>query len=202
MNGRAIRVIGLTGGIGTGKSTVSAYFQELGACIVDADEISRHALDIGTACYRQAAEAFGREILLPSGAINRGALAGIVFAAEEKRLLLNSIIHPFVRKTIYAETDRAEKAGKKLAVWDIPLLFEGGYETECDRVIVVTCPLPVRLERLYKRSGMDEKEAMARINAQMSETERCSRADFILNNGGTLQELREQAGAVYRRILE
>lgn len=193
-------ILGLTGGIGTGKSTVSGILRGEGAFIVDADDISRHALDIGTECYQAVKETFGDLILREDGSVNRGRLAQIVFNDEAQLQCLNSIIHPYVRKQIYAETEKAAALDVDIVVWDIPLLFEGGYESDTNAVLVVTCPLKLRLARLYLRSGMKEDEALARMRAQMPEEERCRKADFVINNDGTLETLKEKVKLAIRQL--
>lgn len=195
-------ILGLTGGIGSGKSTVSKLLQKRGAFLIDADEISRHALDIGTDCYIQTVQAFGKGILNEDASVNRKALAGIVFQDIAQRERLNGIIHPYVRKTIYAQTERAETEKCTVVVWDIPLLLEGGYEKETDAVLVVTCPLETRLERLRNRSGFSREEALARMRAQMTDEERSRKADFVIDNGGTLEALENAVGNVWNTLLE
>lgn len=193
-------VLGLTGGIGTGKSTVSFLLKEKGALIIDADEISRHALDIGTSCYRETVNVFGNRILNEDTSINRKELAGIVFNHAEELKKLNAIIHPYVRETIYAQTENAALAHCKIVVWDIPLLVEGNYQKEVDSLIVVTCPIEKRLERLEKRSGFSREDSLARMRAQMSDEDRCRFASFVIDNGGTLEELMEKVEAVFSAL--
>lgn len=192
-------ILGLTGGIGTGKTTVSNLFKEKGIPIIDADEISRHALDIGTSCYIKTVDHFGQSILNSDKTVNRKELAAIVFSCEDERQKLNAIIHPYVRETIFAKTEAATH--EKLIVWDIPLLIEGGYQQEVDALLVVTCPTEIRIERLQRRSGLSRGEALARMQAQMSDEERCRIADFVLENGGTLDDLKEKVDAVFAELL-
>ena len=193
-------ILGLTGGIGTGKTTVALMLKELGAYIIDADEISRHALDKQTDCYLKTVETFGREILQDDGTVDRKKLAATIFSDPTAREKLNGIIHPHVKKTIFSESEKAAEAGERLVIWDIPLLFETGYELYTDAVLVVTCPLPLRLERLKRRSGLSESEALDRICAQMSDDERCAKADFVIDNAGTLDELKSKVRSVYDKI--
>lgn len=191
-------IVGLTGGIGTGKTTVAEIFRDMGAVIIDADEISRHALDTGTDCYRDTVRTFGRGILNEDDTVNRKELAAIIFRDEAEREKLNAIIHPYVRKTIYSETDAVPP--EKTVVWDIPLLIEGGYHKETDALVVVTCPIELRLQRLEKRSGFSREEALSRMRAQMSDEERCREAAFVIENSGSLEELKEKAEAVFRTL--
>ena len=194
-------ILGLTGGIGSGKSTAADMLRRLGATVLDADEISRHALDPGTECYRATVSAFGDAIVREDGSIDRKALAGIVFSDDHARKTLNGIIHPYVHRTIHSETERARAAHARLIVWDIPLLFETGYDKETDAVLVICCSIPVRLERLKKRSGYSEEEALSRIRAQMTDEERCERATFTVHNEGTLESLQEQVSKIYEQLL-
>lgn len=192
-------ILGLTGGIGTGKTTVSGLLKSFGARVIDADDISRYALDTGTDCYKDTVAAFGNEILNSDGSVDRKKLAEIVFHDEEALNRLNGIIHPFVRKTIYEETAAADTY--EMIVWDIPLLFESGYETETDAVLVVTCPLEVRLERLFLRSGLSREEALSRMRAQMTDEERCRKATYVIDNAGTLDELTKKTEVLYKQLL-
>lgn len=193
-------ILGLTGGIGTGKTTVSGMFKELGAIIIDADEISRHALDIGADCYSTTVEAFGPSIVAEDGRIDRKRLARIVFNDAYQLERLNGIIHPYVRRTIHAETERIKSSGCYLIVWDIPLLLESGYDKETDAVLVVTCPTEIRLERLYARSGLNKEEALSRMRAQMTDEQRCARANYVIDNNGTIGDLRSKVQAVFEQL--
>lgn len=194
-------IVGLTGGIGTGKSTVSALFNKWGAFIIDADKISRDSLNVGSECYHQTIDTFGTSILNADGEVDRKALAKIVFSSDEELKKLNSIIHPYVRCTIHSHTISAIERDAPIIVWDVPLLLEGGYERDTDAVVVVTCPTELRLERLKIRNGMSPEECYARINAQMSDYERMQKADFVIENDGSLSELYDRARNVYDKLL-
>jgi dephospho-CoA kinase len=191
--------IGLTGGIGAGKSTVSAAFNECGGVIVDGDVIAREVVEPGTAGLTQLVEAFGEDILLPEGALNRRALAAKAFMNDEQRLKLNSIVHPLVagrREEIIAAVSTDD-----VVVEDIPLLVETGMAPMFPLVVVVTAAVETRIDRLIKR-GMDEKDARARIQAQAPEEQRRAIADVLLDNSGSQGELVEKARDVwYNRVL-
>jgi dephospho-CoA kinase len=182
--------IGLTGGIGAGKSTVSATFAECGGIIVDGDVIAREVVEPGTEGLAQLVEEFGEDILLPDGALNRPALAAKAFVDDEKRAKLNSIVHPLVGQRrleiIESVPDDA------VVVEDIPLLVETGMAPTFPLVVVVTADAETRVERLIKR-GMDEADARARIAAQAPEEQRHAIADVLLDNSGSQDELVEKA---------
>lgn len=182
--------IGLTGGIGAGKSTVSAAFADCGGIIVDGDVIAREVVQPGTEGLTRLVEAFGADILLPDGALNRPALAAKAFVDDERRATLNQIVHPLVGKRrleiIEAVSDDA------VVVEDIPLLVETGMAPMFPLVVVVTAPVETRVQRLIKR-GMDEDDARARIAAQATEEQRRAIADVLLDNSGAQGELVERA---------
>jgi dephospho-CoA kinase len=191
--------IGLTGGIGAGKSTVSATFSECGGIIVDGDVIAREVVEPGTEGLAQLVQAFGEDILLPDGALNRPALAAKAFVDDERRATLNGIVHPLVGQRrleiIESVPDDA------VVVEDIPLLVETGMAPMFPLVVVVTAPIETRVTRVVKR-GMDEADARARIKAQASEEQRGAIADVLLDNSGSQEQLVEKARDVwYNRVL-
>jgi dephospho-CoA kinase len=191
--------IGLTGGIGAGKSTVSATFSECGGIVVDGDVIAREVVEPGGEGLKALVEAFGEDILLPDGALNRPALAAKAFVDEEKRAVLNGIVHPLVGQRrleiIESVPDDA------VVVEDIPLLVETGMAPMFPLVVVVTAPVETRVERLIQR-GMDEADARTRISAQAPEEQRRAIADVLLDNSGSQDELVEKARYLWRnRVL-
>jgi len=191
--------IGLTGGIGAGKSTVSATLAECGGIIVDGDVIAREVVEPGTEGLAQLVEAFGEDILLADGALNRPALAAKAFVDDEKRAKLNSIVHPLVGKRrleiIESVSDDA------VVVEDIPLLVETGMAPAFPLVVVVTADEEARVKRVVQR-GMDEADARARIKAQAPEEQRRAIADVLLDNSGSQDELVERARELwYSRVL-
>ncbi|WP_319436561.1 dephospho-CoA kinase [Mycobacterium sp. RTGN5] len=192
--------IGLTGGIGAGKSTVSATFSEYGAIVVDGDVISREVVEPGTEGLAKLVDAFGIQILLPDGALNRPALAAIAFSDEEKRQTLNSIVHPLVgtrrSELIAAAGDDA------VIVEDIPLLVESQMAPMFPLVIIVNADPEVRVKRLIEYRGFSEDDARARIAAQATEEQRRLVADVWLDNSGSSDQLVEQARELwFERIL-
>jgi dephospho-CoA kinase len=191
--------IGLTGGIGAGKSTVSATFNECGGIIVDGDVIAREVVEPSTKGLAQLVEAFGEDILRPDGALNRPALAAKAFVDDEKRATLNGIVHPQVARRRQEIIDAVPDDA--VVVEDIPLLVETGMAPLFPLVVVVTAAEETRVERLIKR-GMDEADARARIKAQAPEDQRRAIADVLLDNSGTQGELVELARDVwYNRVL-
>ena len=191
--------IGLTGGIGAGKSTVSAAFSECGGIIVDGDVISREVVEPGTEGLSALVEAFGEDILLPDGALNRSALAAKAFVDDDRRKTLNSIVHPLV--ALRREEIIAAVSEDAVVVEDIPLLVETGMAPMFPLVVVVHADQETRVDRLIKR-GMGEADARARIAAQASEEQRRSIADVLLDNSGSPGELVERARDIwYHRVL-
>ncbi|MDP9168079.1 MAG: dephospho-CoA kinase, partial [Actinomycetota bacterium] len=188
--------IGLTGGIGAGKSTVSSTFGELGGIVVDGDVISREVVQPGTEGLAALVEAFGKDILLPDGALNRPALAAVAFSDDEKRATLNGIVHPLVGKR-RAELIEAAPADAVI-VEDIPLLVESQMAPMFPLVIVVHADQDVRVRRLIEHRGFTEADARARIAAQATEEQRRAVADVWLDNSGTAEELSAAARRLWR----
>ncbi len=195
--------IGLTGGIASGKSTVSSLFRTWGAFVADADEISRHALDPGTECYGRTVSAFGRDILRGDGTVDRKKVASIVFSDAQALAELNGIIHPFVRQSIKTVSERAfEEAPDRLIVWDVPLLFETGYDTDVSKTVVVTARQSLRVQRIVERDGSTKAAALRRIHAQMPDREKVRRASIVIRNNGSLTELEQRTREVFDELLE
>lgn len=181
--------IGLTGGIGSGKSTVSALLAERGAVVVDADRIAREVLEPGTPGLAAVVEAFGEGILAPDGSLDRPALAAVVFADPEARARLDGIVHPLVRARA-TELAGAAPEGS-VVVHDVPLLVETGQAKAYDLVLVVEADPATRIERLVRR-GLSEENARARIAVQATDAQRRAVADVVLDNSGTVEQLAEQ----------
>jgi len=190
--------VGLTGGVGAGKSTVAKLLAEHGAVIIDADAIAREVVQPGTPGLAAVVEAFGPDIVGPDGALDRAKLASIVFADEAQRGRLNAIVHPLVGERT-AELMRAAPEGA-VVVYDVPLLVEGGLAEGFDFVLVVEASVPTRLARLADR-GMPEDDARNRIAAQASDEQRRAVADAVVRNDGTRDDLRAQVEDVWQRIV-
>lgn len=186
-----MKVIGLTGGIASGKSTASAYLRELGAAIVDADAISRASTRRGGAAFEAVCAAFG-DILGADGEIDRRKLGGIVFADEDARRKLNSIVHPAVMAESRAQIENARASGVKMCILDVPLLFETGMEKLCDETWLIYVPREEQIRRMAERDGLDAAAAAARIDSQMPLEEKLKRADVAIDSSGTIEQTREK----------
>jgi dephospho-CoA kinase len=182
-------LVGLTGNIGSGKSTVDQLLSERGATIIDADVLARRAVEIGTPAYRAIVERWGTSILGPDGMLDRGALRRIVFSDPAELEQLNTLVHPEVERMRAELVEAARMRGDKLVVCDVPLLFERKMTDLFDRIVLVDAPRPVRLERLVRERGLRETEAMDMIVAQMPAELKRARADFVIDNIGTLTQL-------------
>jgi dephospho-CoA kinase len=194
----SVMIVALTGGLGAGKSTVSKLLAERGAVIVDADLIAREVVEPGTPGLAGVVERFGSGILTAEGALNRPALAEVVFGDDEARRALNAIVHPLIAARSQQLIHSAPPGS--IVVNDIPLLAESGRK-DFDFVIVVLADLDVRLSRLEGR-GMGREQAQARIAVQASDEERAALADVIVYNNGTHAELVEQVERVWPQLLE
>ena len=190
-------LVGLTGNIGSGKSTVDQLLSERGATIIDADVLARRAVETGTAAYKSIVERWGTSILGPDGTLDRGALRRIVFSDQAELEQLNTLVHPEVERMRAALVEAARLRGDKLVVCDVPLLFERKMTDLFDRIVLVDAPRPVRLERLVRERGLKETEAMDMIVAQMPAELKRARADFVIDNIGTLTELDARVAEVW-----
>lgn len=191
--------VGLTGGMGSGKSTVARRFAELGAVIIDADQIARDVVEPGEPTLAELAEAFGEGILLDDGSLNRGELAKRAFVSAEKTELLNSITHPRIDQRT---EEQFNAAGDAIIVFDSPLLIEMGQSEAQDLVVVVHTPVEVRLDRLVESRGVDREDAKQRIAKQISDDKRLQFADVVLENSGTEEDLVRQVDRIWERIIQ
>jgi dephospho-CoA kinase len=190
------RIIGITGGIASGKSSVSTFIKELGFPVVDADLAAREVVDPGEEAYHEIVKEFGESILQPDGGIDRAQLGALIFHDEEKRLHLNSIVHPAVRKRMKELTEKAFQAGAETVFLDIPLLFESKLTYMVEKILLVYVDEEVQLARLMNRNNLSEKDALARIASQMPLSEKEALADAVVNNNGELEETKEQVRLV------
>ncbi|WP_375179133.1 dephospho-CoA kinase [Enterococcus rotai] len=184
------KILGLTGGIATGKSTVVKVFKELGFPVVDADVIAREIVEVGMPALAEIVSMFGTEILQPDGSLDRKKLGALVFSDKEKRQKLNALLSPFLREAILSQIEM-KKDRASLVVVDIPLLYEGGYEKDMDQVAVVYVPETIQLDRLMERDHLTEQEAWQRINSQLSIEQKKQRADIVFDNQKTIQETKK-----------
>jgi len=192
--------VGLTGGIGCGKSVVRGLLGARGAFTIDADEVVHELLGPGTETSRQVAEAFGSHFLTSVGAVDRKALGALVFSSPEARARLNAIVHPRVFERLKELLEEAEERGERVAVVDAALMIETGSYKRYDRVVVVYCPREMQLERLKARDGLTDEEARLRVDAQMPIEEKKEFADYVVDNRGTLVETERQVDAVWRKL--
>ena len=199
-----MKIIGLTGGIACGKSTVSTELRARGAAIIDADALAHELSQPHQPLYNAYVQRFGREIVTENGTLDRAAIARRVFADPAVRTEVEAIAHPIIRRAAEERLRAARDENKRAAVLDVPLLFEAGWDALADETWVVALPREEQLARLLARdTSMDEGEARARIAAQMPLAEKCARADVIIDNSGTKEEIREYIGKLWKeRILE
>jgi len=188
--------VGLTGGVGSGKSTVAALFAEHGAVVIDADALAREVVEPGTPGFDAVVARFGDDVVGPDGALDRAALAAQVFNDDAKRADLNAIVHPLVRRRML---ELAEAAGDDVVVYDVPLLVENDLAAGFDFVVVVLADPDVRLARLAER-GMAEADARARMAVQVSREQRLAVADYVVDNTGDLEHLDRQVREVWAAL--
>jgi dephospho-CoA kinase len=195
--------VGLTGGIGTGKTTVGLMFVELGCHLIDADHVTHQLLRPGEAVYNAVVHAFGEHILAPDRTINRKVLGEVVFSDPEARAKLNSLVHPAViqcQRDWLKEMESQDPAG--VSIVDATLMIEVGTYKNYDTLIVVTCAPEAQKSRLRARSGLSEEEIEARIRSQMPSEEKVKYADFVVDNSGHLAETRRQVEQINSRLRE
>ena len=195
-------LVGLTGNIGSGKSTVTQLLSERGATIIDADVLARRAVEVGTPAYKSIAERWGTSILSADGGIDRAALRRIVFSDPAQLEQLNAFVHPEVERMRESLVDQARQRGDRLVVCDIPLLFERRMTDDFDRIVLVDAPRPIRLERLVRERGLRETEAMDMIVAQMPAELKRARANHVIDNDGTLTQLDQRVSEVWGELQE
>ncbi|MGL4820253.1 MAG: dephospho-CoA kinase [Bacilli bacterium] len=192
-------IIGLTGGIATGKTTVTALFREEHVPIVDADVIAREIVAPGMPALKEIVLAFGEAMLNPDGTLNRPALGAVVFSSEKQRHTLNRIMHPKIRDEMKRQIREHEINGASMCILDVPLLFENHLEGLVDEVVVVYTNETTQRERLMKRNAFSEEEANKRIRSQMAIEEKKKRADVIIDNSGTIEETKMQFFSYFQK---
>jgi dephospho-CoA kinase len=192
-------VVGLTGGIASGKSLVGAMFVKLGAALIDTDVVAREVVALGEPGLAAVAAEFGPKVLLPSGELNRPALRSLVFADDGKRRALEAILHPLIRGRTLAKLAELEAPYALVAV---PLLVETSFGDLVERILVVDCPESLQLERLMRRDAIPKAEALAMVRAQVDRATRLKAAHDIIDNGGTTDATRRQVELTHRRYLD
>jgi dephospho-CoA kinase len=195
-------LVGLTGNIASGKSTVSRMLAERGATIVDSDLLARHAVERGTPGYDRIVERWGDAVLAPDGHLDRAALRRMVFADPDELAELNAIVHPEVERMRDVLVREAGERGDRIVICDIPLLFEKDLGAQFDRIILVDAPRRLRLDRLIGARGLRETEAVEMIDAQMPAERKRGRSDIVIDNDGTLEQLGQAVEAAWATLLE
>lgn len=201
LHGADMLRVGLTGGIGVGKSTVAAMFAARGAAVVDADRISRRLQEPGEPCHHAILKAFGREVLDVAGGIDRKRLGEIVFADPARRAELEAIMHPAIWAACEVEIRAAAAEGRSVCVVEAALILETGARSRFDKVIVVTAPAAVQVERVAQARGLTPAQAKQRLAAQWSAEEKARLADYVIDNGGDLAATEAQVARVYAALL-
>ncbi len=193
-------VVGLTGNIASGKSTVARLLSERGATIIDADMLARRTVDPGTPAHAAIVQRWGSTVVSADGTIDREALRRIVFKAPDELEALNEIVHPHVRALRDELIEQARERGDQIVVCDIPLLFERGLVEEFDRIVLVDAPREVRLERLVRERKLEHADAMDMITAQMPSELKRARANYVIENTSTLQVLSERVEVMWSAL--
>jgi dephospho-CoA kinase len=193
-----VRIIGLTGGIASGKSSVAALLERLGAPVIDADQLAREVVEPGESALAQIAESFGQQVLNPDGTLNRAALGEVVFADPAKRRLLESITHPAIRQRAEEKLARLKAAGAKTAFYVAPLLIEAGITSRVHEVWVVYLDHETQLARLMARDGLSREGALARIASQMPMEEKRRLGRVVIDNRGSREELEAEVLRLWR----
>jgi dephospho-CoA kinase len=194
-----VLLVGLTGGIGSGKSTVARLLEKRGAVVFDADLLARQAVEPGTPGHAAVIERFGADVLAPGGELDREALASIVFADPAARRDLEQIVHPEVRR-LFAEGSEAYRDTDRVVVFSAPLLVETGMHTAFEVLVVVSATIATQIERLMRQRGMSEPSIRARIDAQAPLEDKAAAADFLVDNEGSLDELESQVEQLWNDL--
>ncbi|KAI0797445.1 CoaE-domain-containing protein [Abortiporus biennis] len=193
-------VVGLTGGIATGKSTVSNLFKSHNIPIIDADLIAREVVLPGTPTLGKIVKYFGEDILLEDGTLNRPKLGSIIFNDAEKRRVLNGIVHPAVKKAMFWSMLRCWWRGERVCIMDVPLLIESGLWQFVGKIVVVYCSPEIQLHRLMNRDGSSRTDASSRLNSQKPIAEKLDYADLVIDNSGSIQDLQDQMQSVITKL--
>ncbi|MCB0365143.1 MAG: dephospho-CoA kinase [Bdellovibrionaceae bacterium] len=192
--------IGLTGGIGTGKSTVAQLLRARGCTVVDADQLARQAVAKNSEGFKQVVSLFGTQVLGPDGNLDRSRLGKLVFGDSKRLAELEKIIHPIVRRLALDERDRLAAQGLPVAFYDVPLLYEKGLETMFDQVVLVYAPESTQIERVMNRDGFSLDEAKQRVASQLAIEEKRRRAQIVLDNSGARELLERQVAELLERF--
>jgi dephospho-CoA kinase len=197
-----MRIIGLTGGIGSGKSTVAQYLKGLGAEVIDLDKVGHEIQKKGSTAYEQLVKAFGQKILAADGEIDRAILGKIVFNNQDALHGLNSIMHPAIDKKVEETAKDCRRRGIKVLVMEAAAMMENNRTWQADEIWVTVTPEDFAIERIKERPGYDANQARARIHSQMKNEERIIKADVVIYNDGTLDELKEKVRAEWEKLMK
>lgn len=197
-----MHVIGLTGGIASGKSTVTSFFRDRGIPVIDADVLGHRTYDPGTETYHKVIETFGQDVVAPDGTIDRKVLGSKVFGKPDELKKLTDIVWPGIRRLASEQLAEFEAAGNAIAVLEAAVLLEAGWEDLVDEIWVVVVDPEIAVQRLAARNGLDPDAARARIASQLSNEERIRRGDVIIENNGTLEELSERIQQAWEALQE
>jgi len=195
-----MKVIGLTGGIGSGKSTVSRLLGEMGAVLIDADKVGHEAYQPGTETWTELVAAFGEGIVAPDRTIDRRKLGAIVFAAPEELSRLNRIVHPRMFNMMKDRIEEYRKQGVEVVVMEAAILFEANWTPLVDEVWVTVTSESAVVQRAIERTGLPEEQIRARIHSQLSNEERIRQADVVITNDGDIEELRTKVDALWKKL--
>jgi dephospho-CoA kinase len=195
-----MKIIGLTGGIGSGKTTVAQFLKELGAVVIDADKVGHEVLRSDAEVWQEVVAAFGEGVLTPNGSISREKLGRMVFGAPESLPKLNTIMHRRIAERVGAQLEVYRKQGVRVVVIEAPLLLEAGWASQVDEVWVTVASEATILKRLKGRTGLSKAESLERVRAQMSVAERVKRADVVIDTDCELGELKEKVSELWQEI--
>ena len=201
MSANKTLIIGLTGGMGSGKSEAARHLATLGAVHVDADAISRSLTAPGGEALHAVREAFGDEVFYADGTLDRRALGAVVFNNVAARHTLEGIIHPRVQRIALEMADAARAAGEDAVLMDVPLLFETGMDALCDMTVVISADIEERIRRVMSRDGLSREEAEARFASQMSDEERCARATRVVCNDQSMEKFKSELTSMYNQLI-
>jgi len=193
-------IVGITGGIACGKTTATEHLQSLGALVLDADVESRAVTAPGGAALPAIREKFGDEVFNEDGTLDRRALGRIVFADIEKRHALEAIMHPMIQHKMISDMSEAGRNGETIVFLSVPLLYETGMDALCDETWVLSVDRETQIKRLLERDGMDEAEAVKRIDSQMDPEERNAKANVVIRSNRTIEQTRTELGSLYRDL--
>lgn len=195
-----MKVIGLTGGIGSGKSTVSQLLSELGASVLDADKVGHQCYQPGTEAWKDVVDAFGEEIVAPDGSIDRKKLGAIVFGDPEALIRLNQIMHPRMYDMMADQIEEYRLGGVEVVVLEAAILFEAGWTPLVDEIWITVASEPTVVQRVRERTGLPEEQIRSRIRSQLSNEERKGKADLVISNDGGLDELQEKVEELWEGL--